>query len=44
LWVVWTGAPWRDLPDEFDKMEHYLHALLAVGEKGRVGAEFQAPV
>ena len=19
LWILWTGAPWRDLPDEFGK-------------------------
>ena len=40
LWVARTGAPWRDLPDEFGKW----YALLAVGAKGRVGADFQAPV
>jgi putative transposase len=43
LWVARTSAPWRDLPDEFGKW-YTVYTLLAVGEKGRVGADFQAPV
>jgi transposase len=43
LWVARTGAPWRDLPDEFGKWYKRLHALLAVGAKRRAGADFQTP-
>ena len=44
LWIARTGAPWRDLPQEFGNWVHRLHPLLALGAEGRVGERFQGLV
>ena len=44
LWIARTGAPWRDLPEEFGNRLTVYTRFLALGTKGRVGALFQNPI
>jgi transposase len=41
LWVLRSGARWSDLPERYWEMEERPQALHMLGEKGRLGADFQ---
>jgi len=41
LWILRTGAPWRDLPDEFGNWEQSVPAFPTMGEERRLGAYLQ---
>jgi len=40
LWILRTGAPWRDLPDELGK-EQRVHSLFTLGPQRPMGESFQ---
>ena len=42
LWILRTGAPWRDLPDEFGKLNSVHIRFLRWARKGRWESLFKA--
>ena len=41
LWVLRTGSPWRDLPEEFGNWNSVFQRFRPLGNKGRLGKSFQ---
>ena len=40
LWVLRTGSPWRDLPEEFGNWNKRVSAFPPLGDKGAFGKVF----
>jgi transposase len=41
LWILRTGAPWRDLPPEYGSWQTVYTAVLAVVSKGHTQARLR---
>lgn len=44
LWIVRTGAPWRDLPEAFGDLEQRIPSLQPMEPQGRLGAHLRGDV
>ncbi len=41
IWVLQSGAPWRDLPDIFWSVHHLLQSLRSLAAGGRLGQDYE---